>query len=142
MAGHSDAMMVVVACRTETLFTTVKTCAYHMGHNAAPDDVYLAQRGLRTMAVRLRRHGESALKLARWLQGRPEVERVLYPALPEDPGHAIWQRDFSGASGLFSVVLKPVPTPSLAAIIDGMELLGMGYRWGGSARLFIPATPA
>lgn len=131
MVGHSDAMMGIVVCRTEELFQTVKSYANHVGHHAAPDDVYLAQRGLRSMGARLRQHQESALKVARWLEGRPEVARVLHPALPQHPGHHLWRRDFAGSSGLFGVVLKPVPKSAVAAMLNGMELFGMGYSWGG-----------
>ena len=90
------------------------------------------------MAVRLRQHQATALKMAQWLQTRPEVSRVLYPALPEDPGHAIWKRDFLGASGLFGVVLKPVSDTAVAAMLDGLELYGMGASWGGYESLILP----
>lgn len=142
MVGHSDAMMGVVAAATRELWLKVKSEAYLLGHNAAPDDVYLAQRGLRSMGPRLQRHQENALQLAKWLQARPEVDRVLYPALPDDPGHALWKRDFSGASGLFSIVLKPTPRDALAAMVDGMELFAMGASWGGYESLILPQNPA
>ena len=101
--------------------------------------MFLGLRGLRTLSVRLARHQETALKLTSWLSGRPEVARVLYPALPEDPGHAIWSRDFSGASGLFGFVLaQPVPRQALAAMIDGLEAYGIGASWGGYESLIIP----
>src|SRR3546814_4890075 len=90
------------------------------------------------MAVLLRQHQSNALALAGWLQSRPEVSRVLYPALPEDPGHAIWQRDFTGASGLFGVVLKPASDAAVAAMLDGLELYGMGASWGGFESLILP----
>ena len=93
------------------------------------------------MAVRLARHSESALEIARWLAARPEVERVLHPALPSCPGHEIWKRDFKGASGLFSIVLKPYSDKALAAMLDGMALFGMGYSWGGSESLMVPFDP-
>lgn len=91
------------------------------------------------MPVRLKRHGETALTLARWLQQRPEVARVLYPALENDPGHAVWARDFTGASGLFGVALKPVPHKALAAFFDSLRLFGMGYSWGGYESLIVPS---
>jgi cystathionine beta-lyase len=110
-----------------------------LGLYASGDDCFLALRGLRTLAVRLKRHQETATILARWLLGRPEVSRVLYPALESDPGHALWKRDFLGACGLFGVVLKPVGEKSIAAMIDGMKHFGIGYSWGGYESLIIPA---
>lgn len=141
IVGHSDAMMGVVTCRTRELFETVKGFAVQSGAGAGPDDVYLAQRGLRTMAVRLRQHHENGLRVADWLRGRPEVDRVLHPGLPDDPGHALWKRDFAGASGLFSVLLKPAPRAALAALVDHMELFGMGASWGGYESLILPSKP-
>jgi len=88
--------------------------------------------------LRLREHGAQGLAMARWLQARPEVARVLHPALPEDPGHALWKRDFSGASGLFGVILNPAPERAVAALLDGLELFGMGFSWGGFESLVIP----
>ncbi|RVU14853.1 cystathionine beta-lyase [Methylobacterium oryzihabitans] len=105
---------------------------------AGAEDVFLALRGLRTMSLRLREHERQGLAMAEWLRDRPEVARVLHPALPEDPGHAIWKRDFKGASGLFSVVLNPVPEAAVAAMLDGLELFGMGFSWGGFESLVIP----
>jgi cystathionine beta-lyase len=96
---------------------------------------------LRTLAVRLPRHQATGITLARWLAAQPEVERVLHPALPSDPGHSLWKRDFKGASGLFSYVLKPVSRPALAAMVDGMALFGMGYSWGGFESLMLPSHP-
>jgi cystathionine beta-lyase len=104
--------------------------------------MYLALRGLRTMAVRLARHQESALSVATWLAGRPEVDRVLYPALKDDPGHALWKRDFSGASGLFGVVLaEPHSMRAVGAMLDGLAWFGLGYSWGGFESLAIPQSP-
>ncbi len=91
--------------------------------------------------MRLRQHHESGLKVAQWLQTRPEVKRVLHPALPDDPGHAIWKRDFIGASGLFSFILKPVTKPQLANMVDHMDLFGMGFSWGGFESLILPSDP-
>jgi cystathionine beta-lyase len=105
---------------------------------AGPEDVFLGLRGLRTMALRLREHERQGLEMARWLAARPEIERVLHPALESDPGHAIWKRDFKGASGLFSVILKPASAEAVAAMLDGLELFGMGYSWGGFESLVIP----
>ncbi|HEV7873889.1 MAG TPA: PLP-dependent transferase, partial [Enterovirga sp.] len=105
---------------------------------AGPEDVFLGLRGLRTMSLRLREHERQGLEMARWLAARPEVERVLHPALESDPGHAIWKRDFKGASGLFSVILTPASEAAIAAMLDGLELFGMGYSWGGFESLVIP----
>ena len=110
-----------------------------LGLYASGDDCFLALRGLRTLAVRLKRHQETATTLARWLLARPEVSRVLYPALKSDPGHALWKRDFLGACGLFGVVLKPASEKSVPAMIDGMKHFGIGYSWGGYESLIIPA---
>jgi cystathionine beta-lyase len=140
IGGHSDLMLGLVVAK-EPLGRTIKTSAHAMGYAAAPDDCYLALRGLRTLSVRLRRHQETGLTLARWLQGRPEVARVLHPALPEDPGHALWRRDFTGASGLFGVVLNPYPKEAVAAMLDGLRLFGMGFSWGGYESLILPVKP-
>ena len=131
-AGHSAASITTAQ---------LKTVMHGLGYCAAPDDCYLALRGLRTLSVRLARHQETALTLARWLQGRPEVARVLHPALPGDPGHALWQRDFGGSSGLFGLVLKPCPPAALAAMLDGMTLFGMGFSWGGYESLLLLTHP-
>jgi cysteine-S-conjugate beta-lyase len=114
--------------------------AYHgeMGLCAGPDDINLAVRGLRTLAVRLQRHGESALTVARYLQDRPEVRQVMHPALESDPGHALWKRDFLGSSGLFSIVMEPGTDRQVAAFLDGLKLFGLGYSWGGFESLAIP----
>jgi cystathionine beta-lyase len=134
-------MLGVISCTPET-WLSVKRTAIAIGNCAGPDDVYLGLRGLRTLAVRLREHQENALKLCDWLVSRPEVERLLYPALPADPGHALWRRDFTGASGLFGLILKPVGKKAVAAMLDGLELFGMGYSWGGYESLIIPTDPA
>ena len=109
------------------------------GLYASGDDCFLALRGLRTLPVRLARHQQTALTLTHWLAKRPEVSRLLYPALESDPGYALWKRDFLGASGLFGVVLKPVGEKALAAMIDGLRHFGIGYSWGGYESLIIPA---
>jgi cystathionine beta-lyase len=140
IGGHSDLMLGVITT-TEAAYGRVRQAFSELGHHAAPDDCYLAQRGLRTLAVRLKRHEETGIRLARWLQRRPEVARVLHPALPEDPGHAIWRRDFTGASGLFSFQLTPTSREALAAMVDGMKLFGMGYSWGGFESLLLPVDP-
>ncbi|HLI10858.1 MAG TPA: cystathionine beta-lyase [Alphaproteobacteria bacterium] len=142
IAGHSDAMLGVVTTATEAHWRKVKATAAKLGLCAGPDDCYLGLRGIRTLAVRLARHQENGLRLARWLQARPEVARVVHPGLPQDPGHQLWKRDFTGACGLFGVMLKPVPKPAVDAFIDSLELFGLGYSWGGYESLVIPAHPA
>ena len=141
IVGHSDAMLGVVTTTREAWPRLRQTHA-DLGQTAGPDDVYLAQRGLRTLAVRLKQHGQSALALAEWLRQRPEVECVLCPALPGDPGHALWRRDFLGTSGLFSVVMKPVDAAAFTAFVDGLELFGIGASWGGYESLIMPFNPA
>jgi cysteine-S-conjugate beta-lyase len=136
IAGHSDVMVGTVSATAETWPQLHETAAT-MGLCVGPDDVYLALRGLRTMGVRLAHHHQAALHVARWLAGRPEVLRVLHPALESDPGHAVWRRDFSGASGLFSIVLKPVPQDAVNAFLDALTLFGMGFSWGGYESLAI-----
>jgi cystathionine beta-lyase len=108
---------------------------------AGPEDCFLGLRGYRTMALRLREHETQALDMARWFEERPEVERALHPALPDDPGHAIWKRDFKGSSGLFSIVLKPASRGAVAAMVDGLELFGIGASWGGFESLILPFDP-
>ncbi len=142
IVGHSDAMMGVVVCGDRERYLTVKQTAVLLGASAGPDDLNLALRGLRTLGVRLRRHQENALIVARWLCDRPEVARVMYPALPGDPGHEIWRRDFAGASGLFGIVLKSFPKAAVNAMLDGLELIPMGASWGGYESLIVPTHPA
>ena len=141
IVGHSDAMMGLVVS-SEDSFLPLREAATQMGNHAAPDDCYLALRGLRTAGVRLRQHEKTALELARWLEKRKEVERVLHPALTSHPGHDLWQRDFTGSSGLFSFVLKHgTPKRAVDALLDGMELYGMGFSWGGFESLLVPVFP-
>jgi len=140
ISGHSDVMIGLVAGRGPDT-PLLRQTARLLGHCSGPDDLYLAQRGLRTLAVRLARNQANGLALAHWLRGRPEVARVLHPALPDHPGHALWRRDFTGASGLFGVVLQPVARPALAAFLDGLRLFGMGASWGGYESLIMPADP-
>lgn len=138
VGGHAD-VMIGYASANDAHAKTLRDTHHDLGLYASGDDCFLALRGLRTMPVRLARHQETALKLARWLGTRPEVARVLYPALEDDPGHTIWKRDFTGASGLLGVVLNPVPRNALAAFFDGFELFGRGYSWGGYESLIVPA---
>ena len=140
LCGHSDVMMGAITT-TETSWR--ETIANHgaLGLCAAPDDIYLVLRGIRTLAVRMERHMKTGLILAEWLAGRPEVARVIHPALPNHAGNAIWRRDFTGASGLFAIELNPASEAALAAMLDGLELFGMGYSWGGFESLIIPQDP-
>jgi cystathionine beta-lyase len=137
IGGHSDIMFGTISANTKT-WPTIAEAIRLLGVCAGPDDVFLAIRGLRTLAVRLMQHHRSGLEVARWLSARPEVARVLHPALESDPGHQIWKRDFTGASGLFSIVLKPAPQKSVDALLDTVKLFGMGYSWGGFESLIIP----
>lgn len=141
ISGHSDLMLGIAVC-TEEAFIPVKKTASGSGYCGGPDDIYMAMRGLRTLPLRMKRHQESALIIARWLQGRPEVARVMYPALPDDPSHALWQRDFTGASGLFGVVLNACSDRQFAAMLDHMELFRLGYSWGGYESLAVPTYPS
>jgi cystathionine beta-lyase len=140
IGGHSDLMMGSIVT-TEALWMRVRSSVADLGAASAPDDAYLALRGLRSIKVRLARHMETGLLLATWLKARPEVARVIHPALPGDRGHALWARDFTGASGLFGFELKPVSEKALAAMVDGLELYGIGASWGGFESLILPAEP-
>jgi cysteine-S-conjugate beta-lyase len=137
IGGHSDVMLGTVSANAAT-WAAVRETVGSMGLCVGPDDMFLGLRGLRTMGVRLARHQEAALAIARWLEMRPEVLRVLHPALPSHPGHAIWKRDFTGACGLFSIVLKPVPDKAVLAFLDTLTLFGIGASWGGYESLAIP----
>jgi len=137
LGGHADANLGWISA-TEQYWPQLKDLHGTLGLCPGPEDVFLSLRGLRTLAVRLERHMTSGLKIARWLKTRPEVARVLYAALEGDPGHAIWKRDFKGASGLFSIVLKPCSPEAVAAFVEGLELFGIGASWGGFESLAIP----
>ena len=140
IGGHSDVLLGAIVANARTL-PALNRLWTDMGVTPSPDDCFLALRGLRTLAVRLERHQASALRIAQWLKTRPEVDEVLYPALPGARGHEIWKRDFAMASGLFGVVLRPIATGRLAAMLDGMRLFGMGWSWGGFESLMIPTWP-
>lgn len=137
LSGGSDLLLGMVSAN-ERCFKRLRETYDSFAMCPGPEDVFLGLRGLRTMALRLREHESQALGLARWLEGRPEVARVLHPALETYPGHEIWKRDFKGSSGLFSVILKPSSDRALAAMLDGLALFGMGYSWGGFESLVIP----
>jgi hypothetical protein len=140
VVGHSDVIMGSVTCTREA-WPGLKSVTTDFGQTASPDDCYLAARGLRTMAMRLPIHHASGVQRAEWIAAQPEVERVLHPALPGDPGHALWKRDFKGACGLFGVVLKPMARAPRDALLDALTLYGIGASWGGFESLAMPFDP-
>ena len=140
IGGHADLMMGAITA-SEPMLSKLRHWVYSMGLCAGPQDMYLALRGIRTLSARLAQHQQTAMQLATWLSQRPEVERVLYPPLPSDPGHRLWKSDFTGGSGLFGVLLKPFADNAVAAFIDGLELFGIGYSWGGFESLIVPQDP-
>jgi cystathionine beta-lyase len=137
VGGHSDLMMGS-ATANAALWPRLKAATYRLGQTVSADDSALALRGLRTLSLRLDRQEASALEIARWLAAHPAVDRVWHPALPTHPGHALWQRDFSGSTGLFSCVLKRGSRPHTAALIDGLTHFGIGFSWGGYESLVLP----
>jgi cysteine-S-conjugate beta-lyase len=141
IVGHSDAMIGSVTANAAH-WQALRFTTQELGHHVGPDDAWLAARGLRTLDVRMQRHQASALEIAHWLRDQPEVAQVLHPALPDCPGYVLWQRDFTGSSGLFSFVLDGGDDAARAALIDGLNHFGIGYSWGGFESLAIPADPA
>ena len=135
--GHSDLLMGSAAA-VPAYWPRLKAAAYRLGHHVGADDCALVLRGLRTLALRLDRHEQSALVIARWLETHPAVDRVWHPSLPSHPGHALFKRDFSGATGLFAIVLKQGSRPHTAALIDGLQHFGIGFSWGGFESLVLP----
>lgn len=140
VGGHSDAMMGSLTA-IPALWPRLRSAAYQLGQSVGPDDCALMLRGLRTLDVRMARHQASALAVAHWLQDQPAVGRVLHPALPSHPGHALWRRDFSGASGLFGFTLAGADRAARTGFIDALTLFGIGYSWGGYESLVVPADP-
>ena len=141
VVGHADAMLGSVTA-APAHWQRLRKFSQSLGQCVSPDDAFLASRGLRTMGVRLKAQGDAGLRIARWLEGRPEVARVLHPALPACPGHDVFMRDFAGASGLFGFVLAGGDDAARAALIDGLALFGIGYSWGGFESLALPVDPA
>jgi cystathionine beta-lyase len=141
VVGHSDAMLGAAVANEKSL-DRLRRGAFLYGHAASPDDCYLALRGVRSLGPRMRQHEESALRLARWLKERPEVSRVLHPALPDCPGHDIWKRDFIGSSSLFSIVLENQDEKAMCAMLDGYEHFSLGFSYGGFESLVLPSTPS
>jgi cystathionine beta-lyase len=137
LSGHADLLLGLVSAN-DTWFERLHRCVDSMAIPPGAEDVFLALRGLRSMDLRLREAERQGLALARWLSQRPEVLRVIHPALPHHPGHELWKRDFTGSSGLFSIVLKPVSEAAVTAFLDGLELFGLGYSWGGYESLAVP----
>lgn len=141
VGGHSDGLMGSLTT-SKALWPRLRHGAYQLGQSVSADDCALMLRGLRTLEVRLERHGQNALKVAQWLQSRPEVARVLCPALPDDPGYALWSRDFNGLSGLFSITLKDADDAARARFVDALQYFGIGFSWGGFESLAVPGDPA
>lgn len=141
VVGHSDVMLGSVTAAPGH-FARLRETSFQLGQVASPDDAWLGSRGLRTMAVRLKHHEASALRIAQWLTERPEIATVLHPALPSCPGHDYWKRDFLGSSGLFAFALNGGDETARAALIDGLDLFGIGYSWGGFESLALPIDPA
>lgn len=140
VGGHSDILLGSITANGEW-YERVQRAVWDFGHAAAPDDAWLASRGLRTLSVRLKRHEENALKVARWLADQPKVARVLHPALESCPGHEYWKRDFNGSAGLFAFALKGGDSDSRDRFVDKLEMFGIGYSWGGFESLVTPADP-
>lgn len=141
IGGHSDVVMGAALCKTAH-YPALARAHRNIGAATASDNAYLALRGLRTLGVRLKQHEAHAMEVAAWLHTVPEVKRVLYPALPSDPGHAIWKRDMTGASGLLAIEITPVSRAAIAAMLDGLAHFGIGYSWGGYESLVIAYQPA
>ena len=141
ICGHSDTLMGTITCN-QAAWPAMRQTLFNFGLNVSPDDAYIALRGLRSLGARLKQHRATAERLIEWLLAQPEVERILYPPLPDDPGHTLWKRDMSGAPGLFGIVLKQdAGGARLNALVDAVELFGRGYSWGGHESLLVPVYP-
>lgn len=141
LIGHSDVFLGTVAAKGEHI-AQLRATANQLGDNCSSDDIFLALRGMRTLGIRLRQHETSALKIAKWLAERPEVKKVLHPALESCPGHEIWKRDFSGSTGLFSVLFHPMTREQVARFVESLKLFKPGYSWGGFESLVLPLDPS
>jgi len=140
IVGHSDAMLGVIT--TNKKYTkSIRESAHNMGSCPGPEDIYLGIRGLKTLSIRLQKHQENAFKVIEWLKTRQEVDKILYPALPNNAGHKIWKRDFLGATGLFSLTLKGTKKSLINKMLNKLKLFNMGYSWGGYESLILPIEP-
>jgi cystathionine beta-lyase len=137
VGGHSDVFMGSVCANDPKMIKALDDAILNFGWSVSPDDAYQALRGLRTLPVRMARHGESGLAMAEWLGEQPQILEVLHPALPGSPDHALWKRDYTGACGLFGVVLQPAPDAAVDAFLDALTLFGLGFSWGGFESLAI-----
>jgi cystathionine beta-lyase len=140
IVGHADAMLGSITVADEKLWLKIKTSVAAFGHSPGTEEMFLGLRGLRTLGVRLKHHAATALKLTAWLKTRPEVATVLYPPLPNDAGFELWKRDFTGACGLFGVILKPADKVAVDRMLDGYRHFNLGYSWGGFESLVIPTS--
>lgn len=141
ITGHADSILGAIVCN-EATYPEVRSTAIRLGQCAGADDVYLGLRGLRTLSVRLRQHQQQGLMLAEWLAERAEVSEVLHPGLPGYAGHALWKRDFKGASGLFGIVLRAdFGKAAVDALLEALQLFGLGHSWGGFESLIVPGDP-
>lgn len=141
VCGHSDAMLGVIAFADKALAERIRKCVMTVGDKTGAQEVMLALRGLRTLDIRMRAIDAAGRKVAGWLAGRPEVKRLLHPAFESCPGHGFWERDFSGAAGLFGVVFHPCPSENVRAFVDELQHFGIGVSWGGYESLVLPVTP-
>ncbi len=141
IVGHADCLVGTITAANEKIAQKIYYALLQLGSNVSADDAYLALRGMRTLSVRMKRHEENAHALVKWLSKRSEVERILHPANKTCPGHAIWKRDFTGSSGLFGVVLKPVSLADLKRFFNSFKLFGIGFSWGGFESLCVHMHP-
>jgi len=140
IVGHSDAMLGVITTNKKYA-KSIRESAHNLGSCPGPEDIYLGTRGLKTLSIRIKKHQENAIKIIEWLLKQKEVNRVLYPALPDNPGHKIWKKNFKGASGLFGVVLKNTRKELIYKMLNNLKLFNMGYSWGGYESLILPVNP-
>ena len=140
IVGHSDAMLGVITTNKKYA-KQIRESAHNLGSCPGPEDIYLGIRGLKTLSIRLKKHQENAMKIIEWLLRQKEVNRVLYPALPDNPGYKIWKKDFKGASGLFGVVLENTRKDLIYKMLNNLKLFNMGYSWGGYESLILPVNP-
>jgi cystathionine beta-lyase len=141
LAGHADCLIGTISSADEATAKAIFHALLQLGSNVSADDAYLTLRGVRTLAARLDRHGAAGLELAKWLAKRPEVDRILHPALKSCPGHAVWKRDFTGSTGLFAAVLRPTPLAAVKAFFNALRTFGIGYSWGGYESLCVHVRP-